>query len=363
MSIQKSKDSAGPDPAFWNGKRVLVTGHTGFKGAWLTLWLQRFGAEVNGLALAPDTEPSLFALAVAGTVASATVDVRDLAGVRASLDAARPDIVLHLAAQALVRPSYADPVGTYATNVMGTVHVLEAARDIESVRAAVVVTSDKAYENREWVWAYRETEAMGGHDPYSSSKGCAELVVSAYRRSFFGSGGLRLASARAGNVIGGGDWSTDRLVPDIMRAFSHGGSVEIRSPGAVRPWQHVLEPLAGYLVLAQHLAGADGAAFAEAWNFGPTDEDCRPVSYVMDALASAWGGGARWHLSDRQHAHEANVLKVDSSKARARLGWDRRLGLDEALAWTADWYRGHSEGASARDLTLAQIDAYQRLGA
>ncbi len=342
---------------------MLVTGHTGFKGSWLTLWLLRLGAEVTGLALAPDTQPSLFSLAVADGVASHTVDVRDLAAVRTCFAAARPDIVMHLAAQALVRPSYVDPVGTYATNVMGTVHVLEAAREIASVQAVVVVTSDKAYENREWPWAYRETEAMGGYDPYSNSKGCAELVVSAYRSSFFAQAGVRLASARAGNVIGGGDWSVDRLIPDIVRAFGQSQSVEIRSPGATRSWQHVLEPLAGYLTLAERLCSTDGLAFAEAWNFGPTDEDCRTVSYVIDQVAKNWGGDARWHLSDKQQPHEAHFLKVDSSKARARLGWDRRLRLDEALAWTAGWYREHGKGASARDLTLAQIDLYEQLGA
>lgn len=352
-----------PDPTFWAGKRVLVTGHTGFKGSWLAMWLRRLGAEVTGLALVPDTQPSLFALAVADEVASRFVDVRDLTAVQACFAAARPEIVLHLAAQALVRPSYADPVGTYATNVMGTVHVLEAARQTASVRAVVVVTSDKAYENREWPWAYRESEAMGGYDPYSNSKGCAELVVSAYRSSFFTQSGVHVASARAGNVIGGGDWSVDRLIPDIVRAFERGQSVEIRSPGAIRPWQHVLEPLAGYLTLAERLCGPDGAAFAEPWNFGPSDEDCRAVSYVIDQVAKHWGGDARWHLSDKQQPHEATFLKVDSSKARARLGWDRRLRLEDALSWTTQWYREQGKGASARDLTLAQIDAYEHLGA
>ena len=351
------------DPAFWAGKRVLLTGHTGFKGSWLALWLQRLGAEVTGLALAPDTQPNLFTLAVADGMASQIVDVRDRAAVQACFAASRPEIVLHLAAQALVRPSYADPVGTYATNVMGTVHVLESARTTASVRAIVVVTSDKAYENREWPWAYRETEAMGGYDPYSNSKGCAELVVSAYRRSFFAQSGVQVASARAGNVIGGGDWSVDRLIPDIVRAFEHGQSVEIRSPGAVRPWQHVLEPLAGYLTLAERLHGDDGAAFTEAWNFGPTDEDCRSVSHVIDQVTTYWGGDARWHRSETPQPHEANFLKVDSSKARARLGWDRRLRLADALAWTTDWYRAQGRGASARDLTLAQIETYEQLGA
>ena len=358
----KSAASGGPAPdiAFWRGKRVLVTGHTGFKGSWLTLWLKRLGAEVTGLALPPDTNPSLFTLAVAEDVPTLFADIRDLVTVQAAFEEARPDIVLHLAAQALVRPSYADPVATYATNVMGTVHVLEAARRTPSVRAVVVVTSDKAYENREWPWAYRETEAMGGYDPYSNSKGCAELVVSAYRSSFFAPSDIRVATARAGNVIGGGDWSTDRLIPDIVRAFERRQSVEIRSPSAIRPWQHVLEPLAGYLALAERLCGPDGPAFAEAWNFGPTDEDCRAVSYVIDEVAKTWGGDARWHRSERQQPHEATFLKVDSSKARARLGWDRRLRLEAALAWTTTWYREQRAGASARDLTLAQIASYEQ---
>ncbi|WP_246725644.1 CDP-glucose 4,6-dehydratase [Beijerinckia sp. L45] len=361
MSINGETRGLSPDPAFWAGKRVLVTGHTGFKGSWLTLWLTRLGAAVTGLALAPNTQPSLFSLALADGAASHIADIRDLAAVQTCFETARPEIVLHLAAQALVRPSYADPVGTYATNVMGTVHVLEAARACFSVRTVVVVTSDKAYENREWPWAYRETEALGGFDPYSNSKGCAELVVSAYRNSFFAESGVRVASARAGNVIGGGDWSVDRLIPDIVRAFERSQSVEIRSPGAIRPWQHVLEPLAGYLALAERLSSADAAGFSEAWNFGPTDEDCRAVSYIIDQMVKNWGGAAGWHLSEKTHAHEAHFLKVDSSKARARLGWDRRLRLDDALAWTTQWYRDHDKGASARDLTLAQIEAYERL--
>ncbi len=361
--IDDKRDVPSPDPGFWAGKRVLVTGHTGFKGSWLTLWLQRLGADVTGLALAPDNLPNLFSLAVQDQIASNIIDVRDLAAVRTCFESACPDIVLHLAAQALVRPSYADPVGTYATNVMGTVHVLEAARSAASVRTIVVVTSDKAYENREWPWAYRETEAMGGYDPYSNSKGCAELVLSAYRSSFLAKAGVHIASARAGNVIGGGDWSVDRLIPDIVRAFERGRSVEIRSPGAVRPWQHVLEPLAGYLTLAERLHGPDGAAFAEAWNFGPSDEDCRPVSYVIDQVAKSWGNNARWHRSEQSSLHEASYLKVDSSKARARLGWYRRLRLEDALSWTTDWYRKENSGGSARDLTLAQIETYEKLGA
>jgi CDP-glucose 4,6-dehydratase len=355
-----------PDPRFWAGRSVLVTGHTGFKGAWLSLWLARLGARVTGFALAPETEPSLFALAGVGDrVASRIGDVRDLAALSACVAEARPEVVLHLAAQALVRPSYADPVGTYAANVMGTVHLLEAVRACPEVAAVVIVTSDKAYENREWHWPYREDEAMGGRDPYSNSKGCAELVTSAYRASFFGEGGhpAHIASARAGNVIGGGDWSADRLVPDAVRAFGRGEAVEIRAPGAVRPWQHVLEPLSGYLRLAELLAGPEGAAFAEAWNFGPADADCRPVAEVVAGLARGWGGDASWRLSPGPHPHEATFLKVDASKARARLGWDRRLGLAQALAWTGAWYRAQAEGADAAALTLDQIARYEALSA
>lgn len=354
-----------PDPAFWAGRPVLVTGHTGFKGAWLGLWLKRLGARVSGLALAPDTEPSLFGLALDGTVSSRIADIRDAAAVRDRLSETEPDIVFHLAAQALVGTGYRDPLGTYATNVMGTAHLLEAVRATPSVRAVVVVTSDKAYENREWPYGYRETDPLGGRDPYGSSKACAELVAGAYRASFFApkSGReCRIATARAGNVIGGGDWSAGRLIPDLVRAFARGASAAIRAPHAIRPWQHVLEPLGGYLRLAERLRGVGGERYAEAWNFGPADEDCRPVSYVADALARAWGDGAAWHLSDAAHPHEATFLKVDASKARAALGWDRRLRLHDALAWTATWHRALAAGGSARDLTLAQIAAYERGG-
>lgn len=353
-----------PDPTFWSGRSVLVTGHTGFKGAWLALWLGRLGARVTGFALAPEHEPSLYGLMGADGCESRIADIRDRDAVRACLEAARPTVVLHLAAQALVRPSYGDPVGTYGTNVMGTVHLLEAVRTVGGVEAVVVITSDKCYENREWPWPYRENEPMGGHDPYSSSKGCAELVTAAYRASFFtGPDATRIATARAGNVFGGGDWSVDRLLPDIVRAFGSGKPVEIRNPAAVRPWQHVLEPLAGYLGLAESLAGQEGAGCAEAWNFGPAEDDCRPVSHLVERLAAGWGNGASWRLAPGPHPHEAAFLKVDSSKARARLNWTRRLPLDEALAWTAEWYRAQRDGADARTLTLDQIARYEALGA
>ena len=351
-----------PDPAFWAGRSVLVTGHTGFKGSWLTLWLERLGARVTGYALAPDTEPSLFRAAAAGSCDDRRGDVRDLPTLRAAMESVRPSVVFHLAAQSLVRPSYRDPVGTYATNVMGTVNLLDAVRTVGGVDAAVIVTSDKAYENREWPWAYRETEPMGGHDPYSNSKGCAELVTAAYRASFFANG-PRVGSARAGNVIGGGDWSADRLVPDIVRGFGEGRSVEIRAPHAIRPWQHVLEPLSGYLRLAEALAGPGGDAAAEGWNFGPADEDCRPVSFIVDRLARSWGEAATWHLSTGTHPHEAHFLKVDASKARARLGWAPRLRLPDALDWTAAWYRDAAAGRDAAALTREQIARYEAMDA
>ncbi len=348
--------------AFWRGKRVLVTGHTGFKGAWLSLWLGQLGAEVAGYALPPPSEPSLFqAAGLAERMSSITADVRDLAALRGAFQTVRPEIVLHLAAQALVRPSYDDPVATFDTNVMGTVNVLEAARHEPGVRAVVVVTSDKCYENREWAWGYRENEAMGGHDPYSSSKGCAELVTAAYRSSY-AKGALGIASARAGNVIGGGDWAKDRIIPDFVRAVAQGQALRVRNPGAVRPWQHVLEPLAGYLLLAERLYG-EPQRFAEGWNFGPADTDARPVSWVVDRFARNWGQGVTWQADPGPHPHEANFLKLDCSKARNLLAWRPRLTLDQALSWVTDWYRGFSAGSSALELCLSQIAAFEAMKA
>ena len=352
----------------WSGRRVLVTGHTGFKGSWLALWLHRLGAEVTGLSLPPPSEPSLFAAAgIAGLVDHRIGDIRDLAAVQAVVERARPEVIFHLAAQSLVRLSYDEPVETYATNVMGTVHLMEAARRTGGVDAFVCITTDKCYENREWVWPYRETDPMGGYDPYSSSKGAAELAVSAYRRSFFANdgiagGGMALASVRAGNVIGGGDWATDRLLPDLVRAFERGEAPAIRSPGAVRPWQHVLEALSGYLMIAQRLI-ADEEVFADAWNFGPADDDARPVSWIVEQVRALWGDApppAVWH---GHVPHEANLLRLDTSKARTLLGWRPALPLAEALGWIVEWHRRFAAGENARDLTFEQIDRYRdRLG-
>lgn len=352
------------DAAFWKGRRVLLTGHTGFKGAWLTLWLEKLGAEVTGYALPPSGEPNMFALVHAGRDQRASQDVRDLATLRQVVERAQPEVIFHLAAQALVRKSYDEPVETYATNVMGTVHLLEAARRSKSLRSIVVVTSDKCYENREWPWGYRESDPMGGFDPYSNSKGCAELVAAAWRNSYFNPArhaehGVGLATARAGNVIGGGDWSVDRLVPDLLRAFAGGYAAPIRNRNAVRPWQHVLEPLYGYMMLAERLA-TDGPRWAEGWNFGPADTDAKPVSWIADALSREWGGGARWADDGGNHPHEAAWLKLDCSKARQQLGWHPRWNLTRALRAIVEWQQAHQRGEDMRQVSLRQIEAYER---
>ena len=362
----RTLESVGMNPAFWSGKRVLLTGHTGFKGSWLALWLQSMGAQVVGYALAPATEPSLFALAdVARGMTSVIGDIRDLATLQGVLRRAQPEIVFHMAAQALVRHSYQNPVETYATHVMGTVHLLEAVRQTPGVQAVVNITTDKCYENREWVWGYRENEPLGGYDPYSNSKGCAELVSAAYRSSFFnpaayGQHGVALATVRAGNVIGGGDWAADRLIPDILAAFAAGAPARIRNPHAIRPWQHVLEPLRGYLTLAERLVHY-GPACAEAWNFGPADEDAREVGWIVQEMARLWGPGAQWQVDAGDHPHEAHYLKLDISKARARLGWQPALRLGAALQQITHWAQQQRAGADMRALTLAQIEAYQTL--
>jgi CDP-glucose 4,6-dehydratase len=359
------------NPAFWRGRRVLVTGHTGFKGGWLALWLQSLGAEVSGLALAAPREGFFNAVRLGEVMRSEEGDIRDCARVERAVREMRPQVIFHLAAQALVRASYRDPVGNYATNVMGTVHVLEAARQQAGVEAIVVVTSDKCYENLEWPWGYRETDPVGGHDPYSSSKACAEIIAAAYRRSYFGAtpAGPALATARAGNVIGGGDWSEDRLVPDVLRAVAAGQAPEIRNPNATRPWQHVLEPLRGYLLLAQGLAqgskqgDAAGRSYAEAWNFGPDASAERTVDWVVGRLLEQVGSAVRWDPAAGTQPHEANLLKLDISKARAGLGWHPALPIGEALALTAAWYRQAQEGADMRKFTLGQIAAYAALAA
>ena len=347
------------NPTFWRGKRVFLTGHTGFKGSWLSLWLQSMGAELHGLALEAPTTPNLFTVAqVASGMAGSTLgDIRDLATVQKAMQASQPDIIIHMAAQPLVRLSYAEPVETYATNVMGTVHVLESARHTPSVKAVVVVTTDKCYENKEWLWGYREDEPMGGHDPYSNSKGCSELVTSAYRSSFLQGQGIAVASARAGNVIGGGDWAADRLVPDILRAFEQNQPVIIRNPHATRPWQHVLEPLSGYLTLAEHLY-TDGQAFAEGWNFGPKDNDAQPVQWIVEHMVNSWGNGASWQQDGGVHPHEANYLKLDISKAKARLGWQPHWPLATALAHITTWHQAWLANDDMKKLCLAQIQQY-----
>lgn len=350
-----------PSKAFWSGKRVFLTGHTGFKGSWISLWLQSLGAEVAGLSLAPPTTPNLFSIAnvATGMTSSEIGDIRDYETVHKAIVGFAPDIVIHMAAQPLVRLSYSEPVATYATNVMGTVHVLEAARAAGTVRAIVNVTTDKCYENNEWVWGYREGEPMGGHDPYSNSKGCSELVTSAYRRSFFQHSGQALASARAGNVIGGGDWAADRLIPDILRAFQDGRPVVIRNPHSIRPWQHVLEPLSGYLLLAEKLY-TDGQAWAEGWNFGPRDSDAKPVQWIVERMAQQWGSEATWRLDQGAHPHEAHYLKLDISKAGSRLGWQPRWNLEQALERITTWHRAWLSGQDMRQLCLAQITEFNQ---
>ena len=354
------------EPNSWKGRRVFLTGHTGFKGGWLALWLTAKGARVRGYALDPSTVPNLFDLAdVADVLDDDRGDIRDYPKLEASLVDFEPEVVFHLAAQPLLRRSYADPLGTYSTNVMGTANLLEAVRKSPGVRAVVCVTTDKCYQNREWAWPYRETDPLGGHDPYSSSKACAEIVAAAYRDSYFpvnrlGEHRVAIATARAGNVIGGGDWSEDRLVPDLIRGFKTGKPVLIRRPNAVRPWQHVLEPLQGYISLAEHLLEGRAEA-ASAFNFGPSEDDAWPVERIATKLASMWGAGASWVYDSAPTVHEAHYLKLDSSKARSELGWRPRLNLETALEWTMLWYRNWQTGADMGAETRAQIGQYEQL--
>jgi CDP-glucose 4,6-dehydratase len=362
---------------FWHNRRVFLTGHTGFKGGWLGLWLAHLGAEVRGYALDPITNQNLFSvIRIGDVVEDIRGDIRDAARLDGAMREFRPEVVFHLAAQPLVRYSYEDPIGTYETNVIGTARVLDAVRRTPSVRAVVSVTTDKCYENKEWVWPYRETDPLGGYDPYSSSKACAEIVSAAFRQSYFpvdrlADHGVAIATARAGNVIGGGDWSTDRLIPDLVRGFLAGEPVRIRRPHAIRPWQHVLEPLYGYIRLAEELlAGAPEAArFATAYNFGPSEEDARPVSWIAERMTSFWGPGASWILDEDSGPHEAGYLRLDASRARRDLSWIPRLRLETALEWLVRWYQAwqseardkQRDGSEMQALTLSQIAAYTTL--
>ena len=353
-------------PEFWRGRRVFVTGHTGFKGSWLCLWLQELGAEVTGYALAPSTQPNMFELCnVADGMTSVLGDIRDHPHLQRTMAEAKPEVVFHMAAQPLVRASYQKPAETFHINVMGAVHLLEAVRQTKGVRSLVVITSDKCYENREWFWSYREKSSLGGADPYSSSKACVELVFSAYRKSFFNPDqyqehGLALATVRAGNVIGGGDWSADRLVPDILHSLMANKPVEIRSPHAIRPWQHVLEPLHGYLSVAEHLYD-DGLPFCGNWNFGPFETSEKTVSWVVNHLYNCWGTDMKWHHDTRRHPHENTYLKLDSSKARTLLGWTPELNLETTLEWIVEWTRRFQEEIDMRAFTMKQIRRFARL--
>ncbi|HQR04005.1 MAG: CDP-glucose 4,6-dehydratase [Proteobacteria bacterium] len=350
-------ENLGLNPEFWRGRTVLVTGHTGFKGSWLCLWLLHWGARVTGYALPPAPGPSLFqSLGLAQKMDSVFGDVRDATALSAVARGKRFDTVFHLAAQPLVRASYDDPVSTFATNVMGTVHLLDAFRDSHHPPAIVVVTSDKCYENREWPWPYRENEALGGHDPYSASKAATEIAAASYRRSFPGCAAL--ATARAGNVIGGGDWAADRLVPDLVRALQNNTAPVLRNPDAVRPWQHVLDALHGYILLAQALT-ADTERHATAWNFGPGETDLHPVRWVAERLCAQWGGDLQWKPAPDATRHEARLLRLDSSLARTRLGWAPRWNTARALETTAQWYRHHHHhAADIADFTLSQLEHY-----
>jgi CDP-glucose 4,6-dehydratase len=356
------------DLDFWREKKVLITGHTGFKGSWLSLWLSLLKADVTGLALLPPSTPSLFDSAgIERRVTSNIGDIRDLNVVKEVVDQCDPDIVFHLAAQPLVRESYIDPVGTYATNVMGTVNILESIRPLKRAKVLVNVTSDKCYENKEWVWSYRENDSLGGYDPYSSSKACSEILTASYRNSFFNpknynEHGKTICTARAGNVIGGGDWGKDRLVPDIFKSFSSGKVVEIRNPGAIRPWQFVLEPLHGYLLLAEHCYKY-GPGFGGSWNFGPDIKDIKPVSYLVEHLASLWGEEATWEKDSNPQPHEASLLRLDCTKSTTMLGWRPKMNIGHALLWSVEWMQQYLSGKNADLISVSQIKKYMELDA
>ena len=348
------------DPLFWKDRKVFITGHTGFKGSWLSLWLKQLGAIVTGYALEAPTDPAIFNVASANQALCLSIhgDICDAGAFTKAMQDAKPEIVIHMAAQSLVRDSYTDPVRTYSTNVMGTVNMLEAVRNTSSVRAILNITTDKCYENNEWVWGYRENEPMGGHDPYSNSKGCAELVSAAYRKSFLQEAGIALATARAGNVIGGGDWAKDRIVPDAMSAFIDNKPLLVRNPLATRPWQHVLEPLSGYLLLCQKLIEKP-QEYDQGWNFGPDDEDAQPVSRLADIMTKKWGEDAQWDLDEGFHPHEARDLKLDCSKAKTLLKWNPIWGLEQALNETVQWYKAWHNNEDMHTFTLKQIENYQ----
>ena len=340
---------------FWKDKRVFVTGHTGFKGSWMCLWLESMGADIAGFSLNPLDSPNLFSEAKVGeNIKNTFADIRDQKALVDAISTFNPEIVIHMAAQPIVRRSYENPIETYSTNVMGTVNLLDAIRHLPGVRAVVNVTTDKCYENKEWLWAYREDEPMGGHDPYSSSKACSELVTRAYMKSYYSSSSTGLASARAGNVIGGGDWSNDRLIPDILLAFQEKIPVVIRNPQSIRPWQHVLEPLHGYLLLAEKLYN-EGHLYSEAWNFGPKDDDAKAVEWILDEMATKWGDGASWVNDINENPHEANFLKLDISKANARIGWSPKWNLNQTLGYIVSWHKDWLNKRPARDICLEQI--------
>jgi CDP-glucose 4,6-dehydratase len=368
-SIEHADDANQSGSFSWQGRRVFLTGHTGFKGGWLALWLTKLGANVRGYALDPSTTPNLFTVAnIASALEDIRGDLRNQADLEHAITEFAPEVVFHLAAQPLVRASYDDPIGTYETNVIGTARLLDCIRRTPSVRAIVAVTTDKCYENKEWIWPYRETDPLGGYDPYSSSKACAEIVTAAFRQSYFPLDKLAkpnghlvaIATARAGNVIGGGDWSVDRLLPDLVRGFLSGDPVLIRRPRAIRPWQHVLEPLHGYLLLAERLLTHD-PHYATAYNFGPLEDDAKPVAWIADRMTHFWGNGASWTLNDDPGPHEAGYLKLDASRARNDLGWTPKLRLETALEFLVQWYRAWQEQADMHAFTLGQIDRYESL--
>ena len=348
---------------FWEGKRVFLTGHTGFKGSWLLLWLEQLGAKVTGFSLNPPTEPSLFNLIKANSGSLSLIgDIRVADKLKEAMINAEPEIVIHMAAQSLVRQSYNDPLDTYTTNVIGSVNVLEAVRSCSTVRAVVMITSDKCYENKEWQWGYREIDPMGGYDPYSNSKACVELITAAYRNSFFNTNNYSkhrtaIATVRAGNVIGGGDWAADRLIPDIVHSIKAGVPLKIRNPFAIRPWQHVLEPLSGYLLLAEKLYSS-GPNFAKGWNFGANEEDARTVQWVVEKLISHWGVQATWEADASIHVHEASYLKLDCSQAKAELGWYPRWCLEEGLSYLVKWYKSYFNGENMFEITKQQINSF-----